>query len=93
MEPVIKKEDSSWWREPMLAFTRISSWIVAPILIALFIGKYLDKKWGTEPWAFVAVTGFAFLASCYGIIREVQKYSKDQELKQVSNDGKHTNYN
>ncbi len=88
-----KKDSGIWWHEPMLVFSKVSGWIVGPILLALFVGKYLDRKWGTEPWAFVATTGIAFLLSCYGIIREIQKYSKDQELKQIANNGKHSNHN
>jgi hypothetical protein len=64
----------SYWREPILAFGRMSSWILGPILLALFLGKWLDQKFGTAPLLFASTMGIAFLLSSFGIVKEARKY-------------------
>ena len=67
-------EKKSYWREPLLVFGRISGWIVAPIIGALFLGRWLDGKFGTKPWLFLATTAIAFIITVIGIMKEVNKY-------------------
>lgn len=54
----------------MLLFGRLSGWIAGPIVAALFIGKWLDKKYDSEPWIFLASVAIAFIISSVGIVRE-----------------------
>ena len=70
-----------YWRDALLAFTRMSSWIVGPILIALFLGKWLDAKFHTAPIIFVSLTGLAFIISMVGLVKEGQAYLKSTESK------------
>ena len=76
MESPSKK---AWWQPAMTIFGQVTSWIVAPILIALFLGKYLDEKNGSDPWFFLGLTGMAFMVSCIGIARIASKYIKQIE--------------
>ncbi len=70
-----------YWHDAILAFTRMSSWIVGPILIALFLGKWLDTKYHTTPIIFVSLTGFAFIISIVGLVKEGKQYLKSTETK------------
>lgn len=70
-------EKAAWWQPALLMFLRLATWIAGPVIIALFIGKWLDKKYGTEPWLFLACTGLAFLVSMFGLIKNtIVEYKK-----------------
>lgn len=56
------------WALALKIIARLSGWIAFPVIIATFFGQWLDKKFGTEPWLFLATIGFAFLISMYGLI-------------------------
>lgn len=80
----VKKDgnaNNGWWRDSMFLFFNVSGYVVGPLLAALFIGKWLDEKWGTEPWAFVACTLSAFVLSSIGIVVETRKFLKELEQK------------
>lgn len=77
-----------WWQPGLLLFIRLSGWIGGPILIAIFVGKYLDKKYNTQPWLFLLSVGLAFAISTFGIIRDslqelkrIEKEEKEKKLK------------
>lgn len=58
-----------WWKPSVELFARLSSLIAFPVLVAIFIGRWLDNKYHTEPWLFLACVGLAFVISMTGIIR------------------------
>ena len=64
------------WKEAFDIFSRVSAWVVVPVVLALIAGKSLDKSFGTEPWIFLGLTGIAFLFSIFGIVQAVTKYIK-----------------
>lgn len=76
-----------WWQDSLYFFGTVSGWIAGPVVVALFVGKYLDKKFGTTPWLFLSTIAIAFLISVLGIWREIQKYMKrvDEESKKKKN--------
>ncbi len=78
----------AWWQPAMIMFLRFSSWIFAPILIAVFVGKWLDKKYDTEPILFLVTVGFAFLISIFGLVKNVKKeYGKiEKEIQEKKKD-------
>ena len=53
--------DKPYWHDALAAFGRMSGWIAAPILLALFAGKWLDGRFHTAPYIFVSLTGIAFI--------------------------------
>ena len=63
----------------------LSGWIAFPVVIALFLGKWLDKKFQTDPWLFLATIGLAFLISMSGLItsalKEFKKIEKEYDAK------------
>lgn len=86
------KQENPWWQPGMLLFGRLSGWIAGPIIAALFIGKWLDKKYDSEPWIFLASVGIAFIISSVGIVREAKvvmnKIVEDEKKKNLDKAGK-----
>jgi len=71
------KDDKNWWQQAVMLFARWSVWISAPILLGVFVGKQLDKHFGTEPFLFLACTGTAFLVSIgYLVVNVSKEYKK-----------------
>lgn len=74
-----------WWQPGMVLFARLSGWIGVPVIIGVFVGKWLDKKYNTEPWLFLLSVGVAFIFSTYGIVRdslrEMKRIEKEEQDK------------
>lgn len=81
------KNDS--WSLALRVMAQLSGWIAFPVIIALFLGKWLDKKFNTEPWLFLGTIGLAFLISMYGLIikalKEFKKIEKEAEEAKKNN--------
>lgn len=69
----------------MVLFGRLSGWIAVPVIIALFIGGWLDNKYGKSPWLTLLAVAFAFAISMFGIVGEAIKMM-DQLEKSKSDD-------
>ena len=67
MEEQQKKNVPGWHRELALFF-KMSCWIAFPAVAGSFIGKFLDKKFHSEPWLFLICVGFSFILSIVMII-------------------------
>ena len=50
-----------WWVDGLGIAMKISSWIAVPIIVSLVLGKFLDKKYNTEPIIFISLTILAFM--------------------------------
>ena len=76
-----------WWQPAIYTFLRLSVWIIFPVLLGIYIGKWLDQKYYTEPWLFLLSVGMAFFISMFGIVRNTLKeYAKiEKEEKQKKN--------
>ena len=61
----------------------MSGWVVGPILPALFLGKWLDSRFGMSPYLLVTSISIAFGVSCFGIVREAQKYITQEEKSEL----------
>jgi F0F1-type ATP synthase assembly protein I len=72
----------AWWKPGLVIFSKVSASVAIPIVLALFIGKYLDKKYNSEPWIFLGLTAIAFIISIFSIWRNVKKYIDDLEKKE-----------
>lgn len=59
----------------------VSIWIAIPVIIGVFLGQYLDKRFNTEPWLFLTTVGFCFLISMYGLVTTALK-----EFKKIESD-------
>jgi F0F1-type ATP synthase assembly protein I len=78
-----KKEN--WWQKPVLLFAELSSWIAFPVLMAVFIGKWLDQRYGTKPWLFLVTVAVAFVISTIGIVKNAVKNIKSIEQEEKNN--------
>ncbi len=72
---------TSKWMIGTILFMKVSVWIVGPILIALFVGKYMDAKYNTEPWIFIWAMVIAFITSMIAITKVALKYIKKVDVK------------
>jgi len=74
-------QKNPWWQPGLILFFKMSSWIGVPVLIAVFLGKFLDKKFKTEPWLFLLTVGVAFIFSMIALIvqgkREIDKIERE----------------
>ena len=70
-------KNTPWWQPGMLLFFRLSGWIGIPVLIGVVVGKWLDRKYGTEPWLFLLSVGLMFIISMVGMIRDAMKAIKE----------------
>lgn len=72
---------NDFWQVGLAVFGRISGWVAGPVIIALFLGRFLDARYSTKPWFFLGLTALAFVVSTVGIIREAGSYLRDIEVK------------
>lgn len=89
--------EKPWWQPALTVFGEVTGWIAAPILIALFLGRYLDEKIGSDPWFFLGLTAVAFIISTIGIttvagkyIKQIEKESKNSKNTHERDNGKHS---
>lgn len=61
----------------------ITAWIAGPVIIGIFLGKWLDNHFHTEPLLLLVTIGFCFIVSMYGLVqnalKEFKKIEKDAE--------------
>lgn len=89
MEETPTKEP--WWKPAFEIFGRISVWVVVPIVVALIVGKWLDTRYETSPWAFLSLTGIGFLVSSFGIVYTTREYiNKIAKERQENGNGSKT---
>jgi F0F1-type ATP synthase assembly protein I len=74
-----------WWRPAMEFFGQISGWIVFPIIVALFLGRYLDNKFDRAPMFLIICVIIAFAITLFGLVRQTLKAAKKIE-EQIKSD-------
>ena len=68
-----QQNNELWWKPAIIVFASVSAWIAVPIIAALYLGKYLDKKYASQPKFFLILIAVAFLITIFGIIRILKK--------------------
>lgn len=63
----MSSEKNNWWRPGVELFLKLSGWVAVPVIAAIFLGKWLDKKYNTDPWLFLFSVFIAFIISNIGI--------------------------
>jgi F0F1-type ATP synthase assembly protein I len=76
--------DKNWWIPAMKIFSKFSGWIVFPILIAVFVGQWLDRKFSSEPWFLLITVVLAFLVSMVGLVREASREYKKIDSEKLA---------
>ncbi len=79
------KQDQPWWQPGLTLFLQLSGWIAGPIIIAVFLGHWLDERYNTSPWLFLLSVGIAFIISNVGIVKQSLKSMKEMESKHILN--------
>ena len=75
-----KKEETAWWQPALVMFAKFSGWIVFPVIVAIFLGQWLDEKYNSKPIFFLGLVGFAFFVSMFGLVKNVkEEYRKIEE--------------
>jgi uncharacterized membrane protein YfcA len=70
------KIDAPWWRDGLIIFAKVSAYIAIPVIIASYIGKYLDQRYNTGNLLFLFLILIAFLTTIYMIWKEMKIYKK-----------------
>ena len=75
------------YEDALAIFVKLSVWIGAPIIPAVFLGSWLDNKFNSKPWLFLATVITAFLISMFGLIKEttifLAKISQESNKKDL----------
>jgi len=74
-----EKINIPWWRDGVIIFIKVSSYIAIPIILASFIGNFLDKKYNSGSLYFYILIAIAFLSTIYLIWKELKIYKKKIE--------------
>ncbi|HBI50493.1 MAG TPA: hypothetical protein DDY21_01445 [Candidatus Moranbacteria bacterium] len=64
-----EKSKIPWWQPGLVLFTRLSAWIAIPVVIAVIIGKYLDRVFHSQPWLMLASVSISFVVSIVMLVR------------------------
>jgi len=79
------KNDS--WDLALKVMANVSGWIAFPVIIGLFLGRWLDNKFGTAPWLFLGTIGVSFTVSMYGLVinalKEFKLVEKEYRAKKI----------
>jgi F0F1-type ATP synthase assembly protein I len=78
-------QDKNLWRDGLVIFARLSGWVVGPVIIALLLGKWIDRKYQTDPWGTLVCVLFFFIISSVGIVQESMKEMKRIEEEENFN--------
>jgi len=66
----------AWWEPAMEVFYQVTGLIAGPIIIALFLGRYLDDKYQSGQKFFFILLALAFVVSITGIMTLTKRYAK-----------------
>ncbi len=81
-----KISQAAWWQPAVMMFAKLSGWIAAPIIIALYLGKWLDKRYDSAPRYLLTCIGLAFFISMIGLTKEaIREYKK---IDRIGKNGK-----
>jgi len=83
-----KKENVPWWQPGILLFVQLSGWLVVPIILSVFLGQWLDQRYNTKPWLFLATVIVAFVISMFGIVKEASQAIQQMEKLNKDNTNK-----
>lgn len=71
-----------WWQPVLVISARFSSWIIFPLIVGLILGRWLDRKFHTDPWLFFGTIMLAFVISMIGLAKSAQ-----EEYRKIEKEG------
>ena len=84
----MENNQASWWRPAIAIFAKFSAWLLFPLLIGFPLGQWLDRRYGTAPWLFLAAVGLSFIISMGGLIAGALKEYRNIEAEARGRDKK-----
>ncbi|MFH1236340.1 MAG: AtpZ/AtpI family protein [Parcubacteria group bacterium] len=79
-----------WWEPALKLFGEVAGLIAAPIVIALYVGRWLDERFDTDPIFFIGITALAMIFSTIAIVHISTRYMKEMEKNDKKNNGNTT---
>lgn len=76
-----KNDIKPWWRDGVIVFGKVTSYIAIPVITASYIGKYLDLKYNSGNKLFLISVAISFLLTTYLIVNEARIYNKKNQNK------------
>ena len=58
-----------WWLPAMYIFFRAAAWIAGPVIIALYIGRSLEDKYGSGSHLILISVALAFIVTMIGLVK------------------------
>ncbi len=76
------------WGVALRTMVNVSVWIAFPIIVGLYLGKWLDNRFETSPWLFLTTMAVSFFISIYGLTVHALREFKRIDRKQHSSEKK-----
>ncbi|MCL6448675.1 MAG: AtpZ/AtpI family protein [Armatimonadetes bacterium] len=57
----------------------VSFQLAVPILLGVFGGRYLDERFGTQPWLMITGLFLGLAAGVTGVVRVVQSFFRERD--------------
>ena len=72
-------KNNQWWQEGVALFINVVGWIAFPVIAALYIGDYLDARYGKENVYLLICIAIAFGITMIGLLKNTKSYIKKIE--------------
>jgi len=80
-----KNIEKPWWRDGIIVFTKVSAYIAVPIIVASFLGNFLDNKYNTGNTIFLVLITIAFISTILLIWKEMKIYKNKLQKEEQNN--------
>ena len=77
-------DNNSIWRPVILFYAKTTSWIIFPLILGIFLAKYISNNTSSQILFFVIII-LGFIITCFGIYKEVKIYKKNLEIEDKKN--------
>ena len=77
--------DAQYYRLAFRIFADFSGTIAIPAVLAALLGKWLDGRYGTEPWFMIGLLILAFAITAVSIQKKAKHYGKEYEKLDTKN--------
>lgn len=72
-------KDAKYYRLGARIFVDFSGAIAVPAVLAAFLGKWLDVRYGTQPLYMILLLVLAFALSSYTVAKKARRYKEEYE--------------
>ena len=76
----MENKNNSIWRPVILFYAKTTSWIIFPLILGIFLAKYISNNTSSQILFFVIII-LGFIITCFGIYKEVKIYKKNLEIE------------